>query len=441
MKAWIVTVDMGLGHQRATYPLSSLAEGGILTVETELAGTVQEARLWSRVRRTYELISRCKSVPLIGPPLFALMDNLLSIPPYYPIRDLSAPDFQVRLLGSLIDRGLCSRMLEVIRSKPLPLITSYLAPAIAADRAGLGPVYCIICDAEVARAWVSSDPGRSRIHYLAPCLRTVARLRSYGVPEERISLTGFPLPRELLGDQSLDVLKADLRGRLFRLDPCGGFRQRHGRNVDHFLGRGKSTARDEQPLTITFAVGGAGAQAQIGRKIAFSLRDRLQQGTVRLNLVAGVREEVRSFFAQLKGELLPGNPNLRIVFGRSKPEYFRCFSEVLHHTDVLWTKPSELSFYSGLGIPIILAPPIGSQELYNRSWLLEIGAGVPQQDPEYTGQWLFDLLASGRLAEISWNGFLNAPKSGTYNIMNILDPDLVKKDASRDFFASDLKIA
>ena len=32
MKAWVVTVDMGLGHQRATYPLASVAEGGVLPV-------------------------------------------------------------------------------------------------------------------------------------------------------------------------------------------------------------------------------------------------------------------------------------------------------------------------------------------------------------------------------------------------------------------------
>jgi hypothetical protein len=421
MKAWVVTVDMGLGHQRATYPLASVAEGGIIAVGGEQNSSPQESRLWSRVQGAYEMISRCKSIPLVGSPLFGLMDRLLSIPPYYPVRDLSAPDRQVKLLESLTDRGLCRGMLERIWSKPLPLITSYLAPAIAADRAGYNPVYCIICDAEVARAWVARDPGASGIHYLAPCERTVLRLRSYGVPAKKISLTGFPLPIELLGDRSLGRLKFDLAGRLSRLDPAGCFWQRHGRNVAHMLGGAKTSADNLQPITITFAVGGAGAQSEIGRMIARSLKDRLQQGSVRLNLVAGVREEVKSRFDTFKEQLLPGNGNLRIVFARSKHEYFRKFSEILHETDVLWTKPSELSFYCGLGIPIIISPTIGSQEVFNRKWLLEIGAGVPQEDPAYTGQWFFDLLSSGRLAEIAWSGFLNARKCGTYSIREILD--------------------
>ena len=31
LKGWIVAVDMGLWHQRAIYPTTPLAEGGILT--------------------------------------------------------------------------------------------------------------------------------------------------------------------------------------------------------------------------------------------------------------------------------------------------------------------------------------------------------------------------------------------------------------------------
>jgi hypothetical protein len=214
------------------------------------------------------------------------------------------------------------------------------------------------------------------------------------------------------------------------------FRQRHERNVDHFLGREKGKRRNANHnvanrITITFAVGGAGAQQDIGRAIALSLREWLDQGKVQLNLVAGVRHEVRSAFQRLKQELLPGCPNVTIVYGASKSEYFREFSSILHQTDVLWTKPSELSFYCGLGIPIVFSPSIGSQEEFNRKWLLEIGAGVPQEDPAYTSQWLFDYLTSGRLAEIAWNGFLNARKYGTYNIEKILEGGIKVRESSR----------
>jgi hypothetical protein len=101
-------------------------------------------------------------------------------------------------------------------------------------------------------------------------------------------------------------------------------------------------------------------------------------------------------------------------------KYFSEFNLSLRETDILWTKPSELSFYSGLGIPIIIAEPIGSQEDYNRRWLLGIGSGVDSKNPENVEEWLFDFLNSSWLAEAAMNGFLKAPKMGTYNIRNLI---------------------
>jgi len=395
LRAWVATVDMGLGHQRATYPLASIAQGGIITLGGSNAETPREARLWRGFRRAYELTSRLKAVPLVGGPAFSITDRLLTIPPYYPLRDLSQPTFPVRFLASQLRRGMCRSMLETIKTRPLPLVTSYPAPAIAADRAGYAPIYCILCDAEVSRAWVAENPGDSRIHYLVPCERTGLRLRRYGVPAERITLTGFPFPLEVLGDRSLDTLRGDFSRRLRRL-------------------------AQRQPLTVTFAVGGAGAQQDIGRQVLMSLRKFLERGEVRLNLVAGVRREVRDFFARSLAELSPGCPNIKVLFGRTKAEYFRGFSEIIRDTDVLWTKPSELSFYSGLGIPLLIAPPIGAQELLNRKWLLDIRAGIPQEDPRYAGEWLFDLQKEERLAEAAWSGFRKVEKRGTYAILDLV---------------------
>ena len=99
-------------------------------------------------------------------------------------------------------------------------------------------------------------------------------------------------------------------------------------------------------------------------------------------------------------------------------------------TDVLWTKPSELVFYCGLGIPIIMAPNIGSQEEYNRRWLTEIRAGIAQDDPRYADQWLFDLLTVGHLAEAAWDGFLKARKYGTYKIQEVLTTGTMTRESS-----------
>ncbi len=92
----------------------------------------------------------------------------------------------------------------------------------------------------------------------------------------------------------------------------------------------------------------------------------------------------------------------------------------LRTTDTLWTKPSELSFYCGLGLPIVMAPPIGSQEVFNRMWLETVGAGTMQFDPRYADEWLFDWVRSGGLARFAWNGYIEAPTHGTYRIENIV---------------------
>jgi hypothetical protein len=429
-KAWVATVDMGLGHQRATYPLRHLAEGGIITVGGSTASDPEEKKLWDRTRHTYEFLSRVRRIPIIGKPMFGMLDALQSIPSFYPIRDMSAPSYQVKLLGRFIDRGLCKGLIESINSKPLPLITSYLAPAIAADKAGYGRIYCIICDAEVSRAWVAENPRKSRIHYLAPCGRAVMRLKSYGVPDERIFLSGFPFPLEILGNASLDVLRNDTAQRLFYLDPNDRFWPLHGRNVVHFLGKGNCRFRRQRRLTLTYAVGGAGAQKEFGYQIARSLAGKLQNGEVALNLVAGIREEVYRYFVQVKEELLPDCPYLRILYSPGKEKYFQMFSQAIRATDILWTKPSELSFYCGLGIPIIMSPAIGAQEVFNRRWLQEIQAGIPQEDPEYADQWLFDLWREGRLAESAWDGFLKARKYGTYKIQEILETGTMARETS-----------
>jgi len=430
IRAWVVSADMGLGHQRAANPLSFIAEEGILTAGSAGISSVKEKKLWDKTRRSYEFLSRIRAVPILGKPLFGLLDELQKIAPFYPLRDLSHTTYQVRLMDRMIRKGIGGELIKKMRAKPLPMVTSFMVPAIAADNAGYEPVYCIICDAEISRAWVAKDPAASRIIYLVPCGRAIRRLKSYGVPDERIFMTGFPMPLEVLGNRDLDVLRADMAQRLLYLDPCTRFWPLHGLNVAHFLGKENCCPKQERVLTLTYAVGGAGAQRETGRQIAESLRTKIEAGEVILNLVAGVRADVRDCFVQVKADLLPGSPNLRILYAPDKAEYFRLFAQAIRTTDILWTKPSELSFYCGLGLPIIMSPPIGAQERFNAKWLMEVQAGIPQDDPRYTDQWLFHLLEAGRLAEAAWSGFLKARKYGTYKILDILKTGTMQNDPS-----------
>ena len=427
-KAWVVSADMGYGHQRAVYPLKDIAEDGIITVGSSEAVSKSEQKLWKRLLNAYEFFSRAKGVPVVGPPVFSMLDSLMRIPSFYPMRNLSNTTFQVNLLESLIEKGLCKGMLEKTSTKNIPIITSFYASAIAADKKGFNKIYCIICDADINRAWVAKDPWESRVEYFAPCGKAAQRLKAYGVPEERIHLTGFPLPVELLEDENLSVLKKDLAQRLFYLDPKGKFWARHGRNVEHFLGKENCVFRNERKLTITYAVGGAGAQKEIGEQIAKSLREKLRVGEIRLILVAGIRKEVNEYFKSVKKEIDSEGESIKIIFSESLHEYFDLFNQALHETDILWTKPSELSFYCALGIPIVMSPIIGSQEKFNRKWLREIQAAMKQEKPDYADQWLYDLLNRGTLAESAWDGFLKARKLGTFKIRHVLEKGYLEKE-------------
>jgi hypothetical protein len=418
---------MGYGHQRAVYPLRDIAEDGIITVGSSEAVSKAEKKLWKRLLNAYEFFSRAKGLPIIGPPLFSMLDTLMHIPSFYPMRNLSNTTFQVNLLESLIEKGLCKGMLDKTSTKNLPLITSFYASAVAADKKGFSKIFCIICDADINRVWVAKQPWESRIEYFAPCGKAAQRLKAYGVPDERIHLTGFPLPTELLGDESLLVLKRDLAQRLFYLDPKGKFWARHGRNVEYFLGEENCVFKNERKLTITYAVGGAGAQKEIGEKITQSLKEKLRAGEIKLNLVAGIRKEVFEYFDDVKNKIDPEGDSIKIIHSNSLHEYFDLFNDSLHYTDILWTKPSELSFYCGLGLPIIMSPTIGSQEKFNRKWLREIQAALKQVNPEYTDQWLNDLLNRGTLAESAWDGFLKARKLGTFKIKQVLKTGFLEK--------------
>jgi hypothetical protein len=300
----------------------------------------------------------------------------------------------VRYLARQVKRGLGRGLVEHLRGEGRPLLTTFYAPAVLADIAGLDQVFCVVTDADVNRIWVPPDVARSRIHYLVPGQRTARRLRSYGVRPEQISLTGFPLPPELLGGRDLPALKANLAARLARLDPRGAFLEDFRDEVNHFLPGALASQARRAPL-ITFAVGGAGAQAGLPRRFLPSFRRPLEEGKLRLALVAGVRAEVAARFEEaLAGAGMTDlvGESITILKADEMPEYFRRFNALLAETDVLWTKPSEMTFFAALGLPLVFAPPVGQHESYNLRWAREAGAGVEAARPGVDGR------AAARLA-------------------------------------------
>lgn len=423
-KAWVVTVDMGYGHQRAAYPLKNIAYKGIITANTYVGIPEKDKFIWENSRGFYEFVSRFKMVPLIGDKVFDLYDKLQAIPSFYPKRDLSGSNIQLKQIYKFFEEGQWGKhLITKLAKTPLPFITTFFVTAMMAEYYDYpGEIYCILCDADISRAWVPPKPQDSRIIYFASNRRVADRLKLYGVAEDRIILTGFPLPQENVG-ANLKLLKADLGKRLINLDPKRVYIDQFKPSIRSHLGQSNFKLKSSRPLTITFAVGGAGVQRELGIEIAASIKKYILTGKMRLNLVAGINQQVADFFSdelkklKLSKELGKG---VNIIIEPNKQQYFKTFSKALRESDILWTKPSELCFYCALGLPIIMAPPVGSQEKFNQKWLQLIGAGIDQDDPKYTGEWICDWLNSGWLAEAAMAGFIEAPKYGTYNIEKIV---------------------
>ena len=419
-KPLVVAVDMGYGHMRAAAPLADALGADVLQVDRAPLVASGEERLWGRVRRTYEGVSRLSQVPWVGAPLRRALEAVTDIPGLYPYRDLSAPTRGVHTLDRLVRRrGLGRGLVAELRRTGAPLLTTFYSPAIVADAAGLERIYCVATDSDLNRIWAPAEPRRTRIHYLVPTRRAARRLRSYGVPEDRITFTGFPLPDALVGGSSLATLEANLAARVVRLDPAGEFRRSVPEELAHFLGALPSEEEGRPPL-LTFAVGGAGAQAGMAAELLPGFRRALEEGALRICLVAGVRADVEARFREIVRragmESLLGGA-LEILLAPTFREYYDRFNALLARTDVLWTKPSELTFYGALGIPLVLAPPVGVHERYNRRWARESGAGLKQRDARFASEWLADWLADGVLAAAAWAGYMRLPKFGLYRIL------------------------
>lgn len=416
---------MGYGHQRAVYPLKNIAFGGEIINANNYRGIPRaDIKIWRKSQGFYNFISRFKNVPLMGKYAFRAFDKFQAIPKFYPKRDLSDRNLQLISTISLIKKGWGKHFIDHLNKQDIPLITSFFVPAYMAEYHGFkNEIYLLICDADVSRAWAPPEAHMSRIKYLAPNYRVVERLKLYGVSEDNIFLTGFPLPIENLGSEKLQFLKNDFCNRLVNLDPNRTHTEKYKESIVKELGKKGLPCNKNSKLSLTFAVGGAGAQRELGITIIKSLKEKILRGKIKVNLVAGIHNDVSRYFRSnlkrigLSGELGKG---VDIVFASNKEEYFKKFNRALRKTDILWTKPSELSFYVALGIPIIMADPIGSQEHFNKKWLTITGAGIPQENPKYADEWLFEWLEGGVLVDSAISGYFEAAKYGTFNIEKIV---------------------
>lgn len=411
---------MGLGHLRAALPLAEVLHGQVVEVDRPPIAAADERRLWRAARSLYEGASRGTDLPVIGVPIRSLLDSLTSIAPLHPYRDLSAPTRQALAVDRLLRAGLGSGLAAHLRTTGRPLVATYFTPALSADRLGCSEVNCVVTDADISRAWVPLRSRETRIRYFAPSHRALRRLVAYGVPKERVHFSGFPLPGELVGGPDLFTLRRNLAARLVRLDPAGHFIASRRREIESVVGELPADQRGA-PITLMFAVGGAGAQAEVARQFLPGLAPLVRSGRLRLILSAGLREDVADRIGRwLEDVGLEDHPAATILVAPDFATHYRQFNAALAATDVLWTKPSELTFYGALGLPLVLGNPLGVHESCNRRWARDRGAGLKQRDPRHASQWLPEWLEEGVLAAAAWAGHAMMPSAGTYRIAEIV---------------------
>lgn len=422
-KAWVLTVNMGYGHMRAAYPLKDIAHNKIITVNDDKIVPQKEKDLWLKSRKFYEQVSRLNEIPFVGRMTFGLYDNLQRISPFFPFKDRSKSSFSVQFLKNYILKNkICKSVIKEIQKTNLPVITTHFIPSLACEYFKIkNKIYSIITDSDLNRIWVTDEPKKSNIIYLAPCRHTVMRLRQYGIKEENIILTGFPLPKENIAT-NLSIIKKSLAKRLINLDPKKIFYKKNKLMVKKILGK-YEISNSDRPLTLCYLVGGAGAQKDIGIKILEKLAPRIKENKVNLILVAGTNKQIANNFLKKAIDLnLEKNikHELKVIYEKNKEDYFKTLSLNLNNIDIIWTKPSEMSFYAGLGIPIIMSEPLGAHENFNKEWLEHMGSGILQEKPEFVNDWLYYWLDSGRFAQAAFDGFSQAPNKGTYNIEKII---------------------
>lgn len=423
----VISVLMGLGHMRAAYPFRKFLKKGIYLYGIKKTTSTEELKIWKKVQRLYYFLSRAGRIPFFGKFLKKVLSKIERIEPYYPAKDLSKPTLAVKYLKYLTGKkNFFKDLKKMIRNSDLPILHTFYATALAMDNIRKPDKnFLMICDADFNRVWVREDPKKSNITYLAPCTQVKWRLMSYGVEEDHIHITGFPLPLENIGTrEKLEILKNDIFNRLLRLDPQRKFFDLHEKSVLHWLDQNKLPPASDRIFSVTFAIGGAGAQVEFVDAILSSLKGHLFKKKIKLKFSAGIQkpvfEKILSYVNkhELFSEL---GKTIEIIYHNNWSKYFEKFNQALRTTDILWTKPSELSFYAGLGLPILLAPSIGPHEKLNRQWLREINAGIKAPGPpEYANQWLFDLRNNGRFAESAWNGFIRSRALGTYKIIDLM---------------------
>ncbi len=380
---------MGFGHLRAAHNIAGHSKAPVVRVDNAPYVKAIDELVWRFAQYTHVYASR--DTESRSKFLYKRFEKLMALPDDHRPPSLREARF-VRRLQRL---GVGKMFFDSFDgASPTLLHTFYLPAMLSVYYRYRGRNFLLLCDTDFHRVWVPVDPEKGNLKYCVPISKSADRLISYGVDKDRIYVTGFPLPVANTGGRDLRQLATDFEIRKKRL------------------------RRDSSlPLTIMFPFSGAGAYSNILTDLVKSILDELKEGSLRLIVSCGDNEHA-----------LNNAENLFTNYGIDELEYaeimydqdifaaFDKFNSALKATDVMITKPSEMVFYVALGIPLLFLPPIGAHEAKNREYLFENHCAVNMIPPSDFPRWIEKSRRSGALEELAENGYSNLPKTGTFEI-------------------------
>jgi hypothetical protein len=345
--------------------------------------------------RIYNFVSRHEDKSRFGHAVFQFFDKLQRFPDFEPGEDLSRPTSSSRKVDRLLDGGFGRRPFQEIVRRPAPILSSFYLATQEALRYTELPVYGLICDVEFNRVWLPTNPKHPRQIHLVPTLRTADRMIATGAIPKNIHVTGYPLPVENTGPDG-SILREDSSVRNRRL-----------------------SAGASQPRTLMFCIGGAGAQLGTAFQLLDALSPGIREGKYRFIVSCGTNSGVRDAVRRKIIRLGFDETQASVVHGIRKADYFQAFNLALRITDLLVTKPSELVFYCGLGLPLLLTSPLGHQEVKNSDWLLGIGAGEYLDRRDFP-RYLEEGINSGRFVDMAGRGLATGNAGAVDRILQIV---------------------
>lgn len=411
-KAWVVSAPLGKGIDIVAQACRPLAgDIGVIRADRHPGNSRRERALWAKLQERPSFLASLGTIPVVGQRLKKATERFIHrLPSRYAQGGHQGWNRRlVEFYYYLQNQDLGKEFIQELARNPLPLITSSPVIAFSAEvHAYPGPIILVSHAADPSRTWASLEPRQTRIQHIVATQMAEDRLKAYGVPATNIHHFGLPLAESAVSSKGL---LQDVERRVHALDPGHIFRPQTKRHA---------TAR---PLTLGLIVENDWRTTELLRLFDGTSR-AVRAGELVIHLFTGTdTARARSIEALVRNKTLHRHLGSSLVVHThdNETQAFESFAQALPDMDLLWTTPNPWVFYAGLGIPVIVQPPVGGQEEARYAWVRGVQAGLPPLELQTAGDWLLDWKRSGGLARLAWNGYGSAPSMGLTRLKQLIE--------------------